>query len=706
MGKNKGKGGSSGKKDKETPKCTCTDPYKCSCGNRPDRPSKGHKWDPETQAWGGKGHKQKGASGQTASKASQAQTTEVGKTQIQQWQRLPSQLLNEVCQRQKRPRPKFKEILDAKRSTDSSSSLYKYRVILPDPKKNAEKDLFFVPAHGVANPEQAKEEAALLALLHLTPDLPHERKLPEPYKTTWKNAIQQLPDKPRDSAHPQSKSSAASATSGNSGEGAKASQSLLAAKTYTSLAEKRKQTDEKRRQRNARIRRHEAIRMANRNHQVFMSARIRQRIEAMLRGDSKNLILGADDEEEDDEERPVEGGMTEAQEYIEERLIREGFTRRQARAAYQESSKSTTDPEDEETWDAMYEMCLQWLLIHLAEDQLPVGFDPTEGTLEVISSISTGNRTERSTNSEDLTTTDNDKAFAIRYGLSFRDASIILRQANDEGSDPETIFWKQIQSLAGVELDISTPAENDTGANKELLAEEIETLESIFASDLSVVKNGGLTTITIALSESQLAVSIQVADGYYPQRCPLRCFVYGAWPSKDMGVALHVELAKFLVDRESGEPYFFDIHGHVQQMLMVPEELSPVSLFPSQEVNTRKHHLVPSAQKETSKSTLIQHSQTIKETGGSVQIRRRPRPRGGFWSTPPNKSPSATPFPRIDAMLDRARKSLPAAGAREQFLSILNDAGAGGRVMLVTGETGCGRYIAIVCDQYWCYLAH
>jgi len=53
------------KKDKDsaasTTKCTCDHPYNCQCGNRPPRPSKGHKWDPETQAWGGKGHKQKAA---------------------------------------------------------------------------------------------------------------------------------------------------------------------------------------------------------------------------------------------------------------------------------------------------------------------------------------------------------------------------------------------------------------------------------------------------------------------------------------------------------------------------------------------------------------------------------------------------------------------------------------------------------------------
>jgi hypothetical protein len=92
MGKQKGK-----KNEKSAAssvlKCTCDHPYNCSCGNRPERPSKGHKWYPEEQLWAGKGHKQKGASGQTASVGQQAKTTDKGKTQIAQWKKLHSKIL-------------------------------------------------------------------------------------------------------------------------------------------------------------------------------------------------------------------------------------------------------------------------------------------------------------------------------------------------------------------------------------------------------------------------------------------------------------------------------------------------------------------------------------------------------------------------------------------------------------------------------------
>ena len=87
-----------------------------------------------------------------------------------QWQRLPSQLLKEYCQRAKRPLPKYKNI-------EKSSDKFKYRVILPDPKGDEQKDLFFVPPNAVKSEEQAQEEGALLALLQLTPSLLGEHLL-------------------------------------------------------------------------------------------------------------------------------------------------------------------------------------------------------------------------------------------------------------------------------------------------------------------------------------------------------------------------------------------------------------------------------------------------------------------------------------------------------------------------------------------------
>ena len=113
----------------------------------------------------------------------EAQTTEIGKTMVAQWQQLPSVPARRRSRRKEgRPRPKYKSI-----------GQYKFRVIIQDAKaarRGTDHDMIFVPADACGNEEQAREEAALLALLHLTPNIPHERKLPEPYKTTWIHAIQ------------------------------------------------------------------------------------------------------------------------------------------------------------------------------------------------------------------------------------------------------------------------------------------------------------------------------------------------------------------------------------------------------------------------------------------------------------------------------------------------------------------------------------
>lgn len=56
--------------------------------------------------------------------------------------------------------------------------------------RGTDHDLFFVPKSSSETNEIAKEEASLLALLHMTPSFPHKRKLPEPYKTTWLCAVE------------------------------------------------------------------------------------------------------------------------------------------------------------------------------------------------------------------------------------------------------------------------------------------------------------------------------------------------------------------------------------------------------------------------------------------------------------------------------------------------------------------------------------
>ncbi|CAN0324203.1 unnamed protein product, partial [Discosporangium mesarthrocarpum] len=90
-------------------------------------------------------------------------------------QRLPSQLVQQYVDRQKRKKPLYHPVKMLEQSQ------FRMSLVLPDG-KNSAKDLAFCPTESFDTKAQAKEHAALLCLLQLQQDQPLERKLPEPYK--------------------------------------------------------------------------------------------------------------------------------------------------------------------------------------------------------------------------------------------------------------------------------------------------------------------------------------------------------------------------------------------------------------------------------------------------------------------------------------------------------------------------------------------
>ena len=57
-------------------------------------------------------------------------------------------------------------------------------VRLPDA-KNKDKDLYFNPEQSFKSKVEAEHAACLLALFHFEPTRPHEKRLPEPFKSMW-----------------------------------------------------------------------------------------------------------------------------------------------------------------------------------------------------------------------------------------------------------------------------------------------------------------------------------------------------------------------------------------------------------------------------------------------------------------------------------------------------------------------------------------
>uniref|UniRef100_A0A7S3M923 RNA helicase n=1 Tax=Spumella elongata TaxID=89044 RepID=A0A7S3M923_9STRA len=122
-----------------------------------------------------KGHKQRGAG--TVITAKPAVVTNDGIV-LKAHERLPFQLLQEYCQREKRPNAKYYPNPPGR----------KFKVVLPDG-KNEKNDMTFATAQTFETDSVAKDFAALLALFHLQKSLPLERRLPEPYSTSWTTMI-------------------------------------------------------------------------------------------------------------------------------------------------------------------------------------------------------------------------------------------------------------------------------------------------------------------------------------------------------------------------------------------------------------------------------------------------------------------------------------------------------------------------------------
>lgn len=464
--------------------------------------------------------------------------------------------------------------------------------------------------------------------------------------------------------------------------------------THVSIADRRKDEEERRKLRNDRIRRHENIRVANRDHPVFLSAKLRQQIQRLLQDDMEDTTMNPTSDDDDEDDNDDKNGSefnqfsSDQQQYIEERLHMEGFTKRQARRAFEQLPASrrsggsstaaalgptTNDRDDEEVqWENNYEECLQWLCVHLSEDQLPEGFDPRGSTLEIVQPTTTNTS---STSSEA-------KAFATRLGILSSDATWVLTRAKALNKSCETIFWEKIVELANV----TYGARNDEIVNPSTLQEEMEALEAMFPEGLQVKTNGTTETIVIPTLDD-LTVTIVLDKQTYPSTVPHSVICSGStWLKDGVGVTFHIELATFLSTLTIGEPMIFDIFNRVQELQQNMEEMAEKSLLSARAAST--------VNAPTSNRTFIQDTPSTSKANPMstpTPILRRPRDRGVFWSTHPSRTPAAIAYPTLGLSLERQRKSLPAFKAKELFLSALKEANMGSRVVLVTGETGSGK---------------
>ena len=650
--------------------------------------------------------------------------TSVGQTAIKQWQKLPSKLLADLMRKNSKALGKGLPIYKPA-NNKSGGKGYRYRLIIPDTSKKgatnrSDHDIVLLPALSVPNEEQAKEEAALLGLLYLFPKLPHERTLPDPYRTTYLAALENSKSSDNNNATKNTASSNnknASKSKGGATSNTKLtanipsfnkktdskSSSSTGAPVILTKAQLNEARKEHQRAVQARIRKHEAIRNANKPMEVFMSATFRSRIECLLSGtvfEEKTEDDDVDSNEEDDDLEDV------AKSYVLQRLVFEGFKLSHVRKAYREVKKkgelsSIADSSDENI-DKVYECVLQYLLVHLNEDQLPLGFDPRGGTLDVVSNGSLGKK--KSTTKDKDTKKYNDVILqlATLFGLRPEESNAIFTMQQQE-STARSVFWNVLCDAASIPSDrrvcdasTNSLTDEDKERNMEAAANECEALGAIFEpEEFSIVTDSNTTSISISIpfGSTKLCLEIHYKDGLYPDLLP-EVFLTTKDSNNDskkyqQGGTIHLQIARFLSELSPGQECIFELFGHVQTLLQDMEEddpcllLSKLSLNEQAESNPTKSNASKPPNKE---------SDSGKRRNRQLKTKfHRPREKSSFFSIPPNKTQPAKDHPKLPVLIDRARKSLPAFKIRDEILSLLKQASDSGRVSLVTGETGSGK---------------
>eukprot|EP00397_Hematodinium_sp_SG-2012_P004472 GEMP01004484.1.p1 GENE.GEMP01004484.1~~GEMP01004484.1.p1 ORF type:complete len:1134 (+),score=294.52 GEMP01004484.1:166-3567(+) len=125
-----------------------------------------------------KGHRQKGAGSTIVDKGPQEREGVVIKT----WQRMPTQLLHEWTQKEKRPKPEYRGVKAV------NYGGWRMKCVLPDAKK-ADYTLEYAPTTDAETKMLAQEHAALLALSKHCGTLPLEKKLPDTFRDLWVDTI-------------------------------------------------------------------------------------------------------------------------------------------------------------------------------------------------------------------------------------------------------------------------------------------------------------------------------------------------------------------------------------------------------------------------------------------------------------------------------------------------------------------------------------
>ncbi|KAF4041381.1 Oligonucleotide/oligosaccharide-binding (OB)-fold [Phytophthora infestans] len=670
------------------------------------------------------GHRQRGAGTVSVSKGDTMRQGVLCK----EWQRTPMQLLLEFCQSKKRRNAFYA------RARSKDSAKFRMRCVLPDDKDNS-KDLSFCPEQEFETQEEAKHCAALLALKHVEPLRPHERKLPDPYRDLWLALGSQ--DSPADKGSgPKTKKGRIRAQKEEKETKTESKDektidfwggdveeevvektngklmTLTMDRKFASHKEFESAKLARTQERNKKQRSRENRERANLPKQVMMSAQCRELIEAILRRlgetqkENNKGTLGLD-EDNDLELKELEE-EEEFRKKATQRLKAIGFTPAQTNGALQNFPRGFTVG-DENADDARMTAIFDWLCLNIPEGDLPKKFNPEGTQLDVVLSASSEEQSPRTTVLVQR---------LMKFGYDRHDAAAVATEFVQEHSDMSdeelkipsmaTLFalvdklFPHVKRHFGLdEIDGAVEASDELFDQRQ---DEIFALEAIYDEKF---KASALEDAQLLEFEVTDALRLHVylpSTSKYPYELPLLALTSTEAQHQPHLLAACGEALKSCI-YSRGEPMLYDIYVAIDTYLQDKKRLA--SSPPRLQLLKK-----PSVVKEVAaKPARI----STKATSSKFKNRKKKGGTAGNYNKTQTKRVDVEAVRRASEKLLQSRRAKDSQQNFQQMLAARAKLPAGkeetqvikcvqnNQVVLVCGATGCGKTTQIpqfILDEY------
>ncbi|GMF18001.1 unnamed protein product [Phytophthora lilii] len=616
------------------------------------------------------------------------------------------------------------------------------RCVLPDA-KDSSKDLSFCPEQEFDSQDEAKHCAALLALKHVEPLRPHERKLPDPYRDLWL-ALGAQDAGPAGSSGPKNnkgKEKKKTKTEDKEQKKEEKEMDLWADDDTQEPQKKQKEVpvtltmDRKfashkefeaaklarTQERNKKIRARENRERANLPKQVMMSAPCRELIEGILRklGDmqKKSMKIGqvvdGDDEQQKLDEQEFHKRAT-------QRLKAIGFTPAQIQGALANCSRESSGSEDAD--DAHMTAIFDWLCLNTPEGDLPKKFNPEGTQLDVVLSSAASEASEPARSVvlvQRLMKFGYDRRDAVSVANEFVHEHPDMSEAELKAPSMATLF-ALLQKLFPLvkkhfcveETDAAVEAPDD---DEELLnqrQDEIFALEAIYDEKLRITTLDDRSQAQLLTLEVTDVLRLHVflpSTSRYPFELPLLALASTEAKHQPHLLAACGEALKSCV-HSMGEPMLYDIYvainTYMQDKKRLSNNLERILLLKKPVVN----------KDVTAEPSKAPNKSKAKSDGNPKSQRKK---HGANHNKGVNhylpKRVDAEAVRRTSEKLLQARKAKDGQNSFQQMLAARAKHPAGKeeaqviqcvknhQVVLICGATGCGKTTQIpqfILDEY------